>query len=100
MRIEYADDTLRRAAEERDFRPKKWGPELLKAYRKKIGFLSQATDERDLYNYKALRLEKLSANRRGTSSIRLNNQFRLILNFRTDPTGRTIIVLEVTNHYH
>ncbi|MDN6706345.1 type II toxin-antitoxin system RelE/ParE family toxin [Corynebacterium glyciniphilum] len=100
MRIEYADDTLRRAAEERGFLPKQWGPELLKAYRKKVGFLAQANDDRDLYNYKALHLEKLSGDRRGTSSVRLNSQFRLILNFRTDPTGRTVIVLDVTNHYH
>lgn len=99
MRIEYADESLRRAATEREFRPTKWGPELLKAYRKKIYFLAQATDDRDLYNYRALHFEKLSGDRKGTSSIRLNSQYRLILRFRTDADGRTVIILELSDHY-
>lgn len=99
MRIEFADEILRRTAEDPAYRPKRWGPALLKAYRKKIAFLAQALDDRDLRNYKALRLEKLSGDRQGTSSIRLNDQFRLILTFRTDPTGRTVIVLELVDYH-
>ena len=100
MRIEFADETLRKAAEVAEFRPKKWGPDLLKAYRKKINYLANAVDDRDLRQMKSLHLEKLSGDRKGTSSIRLNNQYRLILNFRTDIDGRTVIVLELSDHYH
>ncbi|NOM65205.1 hypothetical protein EU799_05660 [Corynebacterium silvaticum] len=46
---------------------------------------------------RSLRLERLKGNRAGTSSIRLNDQFRLIIKFETDDEGRIVIVIEMVD---
>ena len=97
MRIEYKDDDLRRLAEDRDFHPKRWGSDIIRAYRKKIQILNAAKDERDLLAMRGLRLESLSGGRAGTSSIRINDQFRLILTFTTEGS-RVVVVLELVDY--
>jgi len=44
-----------------------------------FGFIESAHDERDLYAVKSLRFEKLNGDRRGQSSLRINDQWRLII---------------------
>ncbi len=99
MQIEYGDETLRRLAEDPDFAPRQWSRDLIRAYRKKIQLLGAAKDERDLRQLRGLRLKELSGKRAGTSSIRLNDQYRLVLRFRTDPEGRVVIVLELVDYH-
>ncbi len=99
MRIEYDDEDLRRLAEDPDFKPPKWGRDVVVAYRKKMQILRAAQDERDLRSMRSLRLEALSGSRTGTSSIRLNDQFRLILTFHTDEDGRVVVVLELVDYH-
>lgn len=98
MRVEYQDEGLRRLAEELDFRPRRWGPDVIKAYRKKVQIIHAAKDERDLRALRSLRLEQLSGDRAGTSSIRLNDQFRLILTFKTE-NGRVAVILELVDYH-
>lgn len=99
MKIEYGDEELRRLAEEADFRPKQWGRDLVVAYRKKIQVLDSATDERDLRAMRSLNLEKLKGDRAGQYSVRLNDQFRLILTFHTEDDGRVVAVLELVDYH-
>lgn len=99
MRITYANDELRLIAEDPTCVPSRWGRDLVRAYRKKIGILSAATDERDLYAMRSLHLERLSGDRSGTSSIRLNDQFRMILTFHTEEDGRVVVVLDVVDYH-
>lgn len=99
MRIVFEDDQLRRLAEDATYAPKRYGRDLIKAYRKKIQLLRSAVDERDLYAMHSLHLEQLSGSRAGTSSIRLNRQFRLIIRFGTDENGRKVTVLEMVDYH-
>lgn len=99
MRILFADDELRRVAEDASYTPKQWGSNIVKSYRKKIQILAHATDERDLRALRSLHLEQLKGDRAGTSSIRLNKQFRLILKFATDSDGRVVIVIEMVDYH-
>jgi proteic killer suppression protein len=96
--VEYCDEVLRRLIEESDYRPKRWGVDVIRAYRKKIQLIRAATDERDLRAMRSLHLEQLSGDRQGTSSIRLNAQFRLILTFKTDG-GRVAVILELVDYH-
>ena len=70
MRLDFEDDDLRRLYEERDFVLPRLGPDVVKAFRKKVGFLAQAESEIDLRNYRALHFEKLKGGRAGQHSIR------------------------------
>lgn len=99
MRIIFEDNALERAAQDAYFTPKGWGPDVVGAYRKQIQRLLAAVDERDLYAIKSLHLEKLSGDRAGTSSIRLNKKYRLIVNFRTESDGRVVIVIEMVDYH-
>lgn len=99
MRILFEDDDLRRLTEDASYAPRRWGADIIKAYRKKIQVLRAATDERDLYALRSLHLEQLKGNRAGSSSIRLNDQFRLVIKFRTDDDGRVVIVIEMVDYH-
>lgn len=79
--------------------PKRWGSDIIKAYRKKIQILKGAVDERDLRAMRSLHLEQLKGDRAGSSSIRLNKQFRLILKFTTNSDGRVVIVIEMVDYH-
>jgi len=99
MRLEFDDDDLRRLYEEPDFVIKQFGSDLTKAYRKKVGFLIAAESELDLRNYKSLHYEKLSGDRAGQHSIRLNKQWRLLLQVQTDEQGRLLIIIEIIDYH-
>ena len=99
MRLRFEDDDLRRLHEERDFVLPRLGPEVARAFRKKVAYLEEAESEIDLRSYKALHFEKLRGGRSGQHSIRLNRQWRLILRMETDAEGRLLIIVEVANHY-
>lgn len=99
MHIDFRDDELRSMATDSTYRSRRWGPEVVRAYRKTIQTLIAATDERDLRNLRSLHLEQLKGDRRGTSSIRVNKQFRLIITFHTGHSGRTVAVIEMVDYH-
>ena len=99
MRICFDDDELRRLCEELDFRAPRYGSDLVKAIRKKVGIILAAATEQDLRSMKSLHFEKLAGNRAGQYSIRLNDQWRLVFRIETDDEGRLIVVLEVVDYH-
>lgn len=98
MRVEYHDEVLRRLAEEQGYAPKGWDPDVIKSYRKKVQLISAVPNERDLYAMRGLRMEKLKGDRQGQSAMRLNDQFRLILTFKTEG-DRVAVLLEVVDYH-
>ena len=98
MRIRFIDSDLERLFV-RDVRLPRFGPELTRAFRKKVGFILAAEDEQAIRAYKALRLEKLKGDREGEHSVRLNDQWRLILLFETDEWGRLVVVVSVVDYH-
>ncbi|MDO5670711.1 MAG: type II toxin-antitoxin system RelE/ParE family toxin [Corynebacterium sp.] len=99
MRVLYEGRELELIAEDPGYKVARWNAEIIKSYRKKIQIIKSATDERDLRAMKSLRLEKLSGDREGTSSIRLNRKYRLILRFDTDQAGLIVVVLEMVDYH-
>jgi len=99
MRIEFEDDDLRRLYEDAEFNLPRLGRDVTKAFRKKVTFLQSAESEMDLRNYRALHYEKLKGDRQGQHSIRLNQQWRLILRVEQDADGRLLIVVEVVDYH-
>src|SRR3972149_11562912 len=52
---------------------------LVRAYRKRLQAIRSAVDERDFYAMKSLHFEKLKGQRQHPRSMRLNDQYRLVL---------------------
>ena len=48
---------------------------------------------------KSLHLEQLRGDRLGTSSIRLNKQYRLVIRFETSEDGRIAVVIEMVDYH-
>jgi toxin HigB-1 len=61
--------------------------------------IDAAVDERDLYALKGLHFEALKGDRSGQHSLRLNKQFRLIVNVERDPQGNVIVVVEIDDYH-
>jgi len=58
-----------------------------------------ARDERDFYAMKSLHFEKLQGNRQGQYSMRLNQQWRLILEFRKQGTSTTVVIISIVDYH-
>lgn len=98
MKIEYEDDNLRLLAIDPNFTGG-YDRTIVRSYRMRIQFIEAAADIRDFYGMKSLHFEKLQGKRKGQYSIRLNKQWRLILNFTDTTSGKTAIVISITDYH-
>lgn len=94
MEVEFRDKTLAlvesdRAAETR------LPIAVINSLRQKLVLIRAAPDERTLRNWKSLHYEKMDD---GERSIRLNKQFRLLLEIDTNSKPNKVTVLRVWNH--
>ena len=100
MELRFEDEELERLAYDPAFRPKRWHPTLVRATRKRLQQLNDAPDERTIRNIAGAHLEQLHGERAGTSSIRVDRQYRLIVRFVTDEhTGRTAVIIELVDYH-
>lgn len=72
---------------------------VVQAARRKIRLLREVQDERDLYAMKSLHYEKLQGGLEGLRSIRLNDQWRLIMETDQACEPLEIVIREISNHY-
>lgn len=100
MEVEFADDDLRRLYEEQEFRIPGVGPELTKAFRKRVQFIVSAADRRDLYGMRSNHFEKLKGDRQGQHSLRVTDQWRLIVRLEQLDRGGERVVILTMDDYH
>jgi proteic killer suppression protein len=72
---------------------------IVKAYRKAMQHIRAASDERTLYARRAFRFEKLKGEREGQHSLRLNDQWRLIVELQDTAPNKTVHVLEIVDYH-
>jgi len=72
---------------------------VIKSARRKLTVLRAAVDDRSLRNWKSLRYEKLKGNREGQRSIRINDQYRMILRLDEETDPPTITVLSIEDYH-
>jgi proteic killer suppression protein len=72
----------------------KYPTEVVDAFYKKMSVIEAAVDLRDLYALKSLHFEKLKGARSEDRSIRLNKQYRLILQIKKDQQGNWLLTLD------
>ena len=98
MKVRYADEQT--ALVETDQARKLRLPVVVvRAARRKIRILRQCMDERDIRAMPSFHYEKLEGKRDRQRSIRLNDQWRLILHVDRECDPIEIEILEITNHY-
>jgi len=77
----------------------KYPVEVVDAFFRLMALIHNATDERDLCALRSLNYEALKGNRSHQNSLRLNKQWRLIIERHLDENGRILWVID-TEDYH
>jgi toxin HigB-1 len=72
---------------------------IVRAFRKCMQLIHAAQDERDLYAFKGLRFKKLQGGRVHQHSLRLNDQWRLIVEIEEDRPKNTICVIGIEDYH-
>jgi|SRR3954465_9048260 proteic killer suppression protein len=98
MRVRHADQKLERLETEVDYFAG-FGREVVRGYRKVMAWIRDARDERDFYALKSLHFEKLKGKRSHQRSMRLNQQFRLVLQIEQIPGGNTAVILAIEDYH-
>jgi proteic killer suppression protein len=98
MNFRFRDEVLRRMYTELDF-DGGYGRPVVRAFRKVMNAIRAAMDERDFYPMRSLHFEKLKGNRSHQRSMRLNDQWRLILEIEEATPKNTIIVVGIEDYH-
>jgi toxin HigB-1 len=76
-----------------------FGPDVVKAFRRRIQAIRAANDERDLAAVRGNNFEKLKGNRSQQYSMRLNDQWRLILEIRKATPKNIVVVINIEDYH-
>jgi toxin HigB-1 len=98
MEVQFAKAKLRRLDAERGFTGG-LSPALVKALRKTTQVIRAAASERDLYAYRAARFEKLSGKRQHQYSMRLNDQYRLVVELEGSSPNKVVTVIDIEDYH-
>ncbi|MBN1589505.1 MAG: type II toxin-antitoxin system RelE/ParE family toxin [Pirellulales bacterium] len=72
---------------------------VVRAFRKVVRFIRAAADERDLRAMRSLNFEKLLGNRSHQYSMRLNSQWRLIVEIIPAKPKNTIVIVALEDYH-
>jgi toxin HigB-1 len=72
---------------------------VVKAFRKRMQMIRSATDERDFYALRSLNFEKLKGERKHQYSMRLNDQWRLILELEGEGPNKELLIIGIEDYH-
>ncbi len=72
---------------------------IVTAFRKVVGIIVAATDERDFHALRSLRFEKLKGKRSHQHSMRLNDQWRLILVLEGKAEDKVVSIVSIEDYH-
>lgn len=98
MDVEYDDKNLERLFKEAKATAG-FDPAIEKKFRKVVGLIRAAPDERTLAAFQGLRMEKLKGARAHQRSLRLNDQWRLIIEIRGEDPRKRIGVIGIEDYH-
>ncbi len=98
MQVEFQDDDLDRLEIDASF-VAGFPPEIVRAYRRRMQAIRAAVDERDLYVFASWRFKKLLGDRLHQRSIRLNDQWRLIVEIREAAPSNIMVIIGIEDYH-
>lgn len=98
MEVRFADPELDRLETDATYKGR-FSDAVVTAFRKRMQAIRAAGDERTFYAMKSLHYEKLKGDRAGQRSMRLNDQWRLILRMEQEAAGRVVVVIEIADYH-
>ena len=98
MKVEFQKQELEEMAYDPSYRGK-WPAAIVKAYRKVLNWIRQATSSQDLRAMRSLHFEKLKGKRKHQYSLRLNDQYRLVILLRSENRIEVIKVIDIEDYH-
>lgn len=98
MEVEFRGDDLDRLETDATYTAG-FDHAIVKAYRRRMQYIRAAKNEVDLYAFKAWRFKKLQGDRSHQRSIRLNDQWRLVVEIEPG-TPHNVMVIVGIEDYH
>lgn len=98
MEVRFKDEGLDRL----ETNPRETGgfPQaVVTAFRKRMQLIRSALDERDFYRMKSLHFEKLQGKRAHQHTMRLNDQYRLILEFEGVAPNKVVAIISIEDYH-
>lgn len=75
------------------------GAAVDRGFRKVMQFIRSAHDERDFYQMRSLRFERLKGNRSHQCSMRINDQWRLIIELREEKNYKQVGIISIEDYH-
>lgn len=97
MLVRRADKKLERLETDQEYTAG-FDSKLVRSYRKLMQLIRAAVDERAFYVLKSLRYKKLQGDRKHQRSMRLNRQYRLVLELE-EIKGKTVVVVSIEDYH-
>ena len=98
MDVTFGDLSLERLEHDAGFSGG-FGGAVVKAYRRRMQQIRAASDERTFYAYRSLWFEKLQRDRVGQYAMRLNDQWRLIVELRGTAPKKAVHIVEIVDYH-
>lgn len=76
-----------------------FGKEIIKQFKKKVEILISISNILQLRQFRGLNFEYLKGDRKGECSIRLNDQYRLLFEQKSENEIEIILINEISKHY-
>ncbi len=77
----------------------KYPNEVINGFFRVMAIIRNASDERDLRAFRSLNYEALKGNRSHQNSMRLNQQWRLIVERHLDQDGRILWIIDIEDYH-
>jgi len=98
VEVRFKDDRLDRLETDASY-DAGYSQVVVRAFRARMQFIRGAIDERALYGLRSLRFEKLKGARKHQHSMRLNDQWRLIVELEGVGRGKVVIVVSIEDYH-
>jgi toxin HigB-1 len=98
VKVEYASKDLELIAT--DARADSGYPQaVVKIFRRRMQLIEAAIDERDFYALKSLHYEKLKGKRDHQRSMRINDQWRLVIEIKKAEPKNVVRIIEIEDYH-
>jgi proteic killer suppression protein len=98
MDVEFTDDDLERLEKDASFNCGH-AEAIVRAFRKLLRLIRSATDERDFRAMRSLNFEKLKGDRAHQHSLRLNKQWRLVIELKPGTPKNVVVVISIEDYH-
>ena len=95
MKVQFRTRLLQRCAQEESLAHREWGPDVGRAFLRRIATIRNVSEFRKLFDIASLRLHPLTGDRQGSYAMTISGRWRLIVTVE----GDTAIIEEVSHHY-